>query len=107
MFFRDVYEKMKRDLRMSKDEQERLASAQPQQERTLSNLESSLQSMMTSKVSISRSLSITWLVNVLCWRSAVHHDTALTLHCVICRRACSQKWSRTSMPRCHPTTSRS
>jgi len=46
---RDVFEKMKRDLRVSKEEQERITNSKPQQERALSNLEASLQTMLTSK----------------------------------------------------------
>ena len=41
---------MKRDLRISKDEQERITNSRPQQERSLSGLEQSLQAMITSKV---------------------------------------------------------
>lgn len=66
VFLRDVYEKMKRDLRMSKDEQDRIASSKPQQERSLSNLETSLQGMLTSKVSHS---ALVVFVNELCCTS--------------------------------------
>jgi len=47
-----VYEKMKRDLRVSKEEQERITNSRPQQERSLSGLEQSLQATITSKESL-------------------------------------------------------
>ena len=56
IFFRDIYDKMRSDLRMMKEEAQRIETSRAPKERSLGSLQTSLDSMQTSAESLKQEL---------------------------------------------------